>query len=289
MPCTVSFPSVPTSQSQIYRVNIASIMMDSTNAVNSVVKKITVITGSNRGIGLAIVTRLAQASPDGHFIIASRAKSAGEEAIMKLRGMGITASLEALPLDINDDSSVQAATKYLTEVYGKLDVLVNNAAIARTLQIDAKKHEYPTEYRRNYSDIYSTNVVSTGLLIELLRPLLRCAAHPKVINVSSARGSLGRSSAKELPPTVSAAYSISKTALNAMTVEMQKTEDQQQGNIQFFLACPGHCKTAFNGYRGLKDPLDGARVVEQLVSAPDGEFEFGFYEYEEDGMRKVAW
>lgn len=256
--------------------------------MNMDTQRIILVTGSNRGIGLAIVTRLAQSSPTDHFVIGSRAKSDGEEAITKLREMGITASLEALPLDINDDGSIRNATEYLTEAYGKLDVLVNNAAIARVIQVDSKSPEFATAFRGNFSDIYSTNVISTGLLTELLRPLLRRATNPMVINVTSARGSLGRSSEKKLPATVVVAYSVSKTALNAMTIEMQKAEDQQGGNIKFFLACPGHCKTAFNGYRGLKDPLDGARVVEQLVLAADGEFDFGFYEYE-DGIKKVPW
>ncbi|KAF2239286.1 hypothetical protein EV356DRAFT_502300 [Viridothelium virens] len=70
---------------------------------------------------------------------------------------------------------------------------------------------------------------------------------------------------------------------------MQKTEDAQGGKIRYFLACPGHCKTAFNGYRGPKDPLDGARVVQHLALAAEGRFDFGFYEYEEDEMKKVPW
>lgn len=70
-----------------------------------------------------------------------------------------------------------------------------------------------------------------------------------------------------MPPTAVVSYSVSKTGMNALTVEMQKTEDAREGGgkVEFYAANPGHCKTAFNGYRGTKDPKDGAEVVVRLV------------------------
>ena len=55
------------------------------------------------------------------------------------------------------------------------------------------------------------------------------------------------------------------------------------------LACPGHCKTAFNGFRGTKDPLDGARVVLELALSERDEFKSGFWEFENGEMREVPW
>jgi len=52
-------------------------------------------------------------------------------------------------------------------------------------------------------------------------------------------------------------YSVSKTALDALTIEHAKAEP----DLSFHVASPGHCKTAFNSFRGTKDPLDGAKVV----------------------------
>jgi NAD(P)-dependent dehydrogenase (short-subunit alcohol dehydrogenase family) len=119
----------------------------------------------------------------------------------------------------------------------------------------------------------------------------------KVINVSSARSSFELSTAGKLPPTVAVAYSISKTALNALTVEMQKSEnartrDSQSGGrkVSFYAVSPGHLRTAFNGFRGAKEPREGAEVVVRLVAAPEGQVEGGgFWEVEEGVLRRVPW
>jgi len=117
-----------------------------------------------------------------------------------------------------------------------------------------------------------------------------------VINISSARGSLVRSTTGKLPPTAAVAYSVSKTALNALTIEAQKSEDartvEENGGqrVQFYAVSPGHLKTAFNGYRGPKNPLDGAEVVVRLVIASKDQVDGGsFWEFEEGEMRKVPW
>ena len=79
---------------------------------------------------------------------------------------------------------------------------------------------------------------------------------------------------------------MSKTALNALTVEYAKVEP----SVRFYAASPGHCKTAFNGYRGTKDPLDGARVVVELATAERGKYGNGFWELEgSDECTRVPW
>ena len=92
------------------------------------------------------------------------------------------------------------------------------------------------------------------------------------------------------------AYSISKVALNALCIEQQKQESARKGEgegkgkVDFFTVNPGHCKTAFNGWRGTKDPVDGAEVVVRLVMAERGVWKPGsFLEFEEGGMREVPW
>lgn len=100
----------------------------------------------------------------------------------------------------------------------------------------------------------------------------------QIINISSARASLRLSSTRNLPPSTVISYSVSKTAVNALTVEYANSEP----TIAFYAAIPGHCKTAFNGFKGKKDPLYGARVVVELVLAEKGKYENGFWQMEGD-------
>lgn len=73
---------------------------------------------------------------------------------------------------------------------------------------------------------------------------------------------------------------MSGAALNSLTIELQNTEDvlkeggegKGRGKVEFWAANPGHCKTAFNGYRGTKGPIDGAELVVQLVVGEEGQW-----------------
>lgn len=88
-----------------------------------------------------------------------------------------------------------------------------------------------------------------------------------------------------LPQTACVPYSVSKVALNALTLEMRKTYP----DVSFYAANPGHCKTAFNGYKGKKDPVDGAKVVVELALAEKGVYGDGFWQFEVEGMREMPW
>jgi NAD(P)-dependent dehydrogenase (short-subunit alcohol dehydrogenase family) len=81
-----------------------------------------------------------------------------------------------------------------------------------------------------------------------------------------------------MPSTVSVPYSISKTALNAMTVEYSRTKGNE--GVLFQCASPGHCKTEFNGWRGTKDPLDGAKVIVELAFCEREKYPMGFWQME---------
>ena len=79
-------------------------------------------------------------------------------------------------------------------------------------------------------------------------------------------------------------YSVSKTALNALTVGYAKAEP----TVAFYAASSGHCKTAFNGFRGTKDPLDGATVIVELALAEQGKYENGFWQLEGDDEKEAS-
>lgn len=86
---------------------------------------------------------------------------------------------------------------------------------------------------------------------------------------------------------MSISYCVSKTALNALTIEYAKAEP----DVVFHAVNPEFCKTAFNGYKGTKDPLDGAAVVVELAVAEKGKYRNGFWqmEGEEKEPTEVPW
>lgn len=91
---------------------------------------------------------------------------------------------------------------------------------------------------------------------------------------------------EQLPPTASIPYTISKTALNVAMLEIAKLET----DVLFQAVSPGHCKTAFNGFRGTKDPLEGAEVVVRLMGDEESQRRgTGFWEFEEGELKMVPW
>ncbi|KAL6240314.1 hypothetical protein RBB50_012781 [Rhinocladiella similis] len=230
-------------------------------------------TGANRGIGFAIVQALAShpSTASASFLLGCRSADKGKDAIDELRSKGITASIEPLVLDVTSDESIRGALGLVQRLYGRLDVLINNAGYAAI----PSSSEY-SDWRDIYVKVHETNVTSVALMMQNFLPLLRKSTGT-IINISSARGSIGLASSGALPPTVSVPYSVSKAALNMLTVEMSRQVENQE--VEFQLVSPGHCKTAFNGYRGTRDPLEGANVVVGLIVAEEGRHKnAGFWE-----------
>lgn len=158
-------------------------------------------------------------------------------------------------------------------------MLINNAAIASNPNPDL------SDFRRVYASILDTNITSVGVVTSLFLPLLNASVNPLVINVSSARASVALQTSGKLPPTASIPYTISKTGLNILTLELAKLHE----NIRFYCASPGHCCTAFNQYRGVKDPVEGAKVIVELALSENGRYEPGFWEFENGVMSIVDW
>ncbi len=93
-------------------------------------KKVAVVTGSNKGIGLAIVKRLCKGF-NGDTILTSRDERLGREAVQRLEQEGLNPLYHQL--DITSQESIDRLKTFLLVQYGGLDVLVNNAAICFTL------------------------------------------------------------------------------------------------------------------------------------------------------------
>ncbi|KAL6308517.1 hypothetical protein BKA93DRAFT_762875 [Sparassis latifolia] len=226
------------------------------------------ITGANRGIGFSVVQGLALQKLDDQLVLAARSIDKANGAIAELRKLGLTSDIHSLALDVTDDVSIRAAEQTVRGRYGKLDILINNAGIAII--------PFPGEIdnlRSIYNAIYDTNVSGVAVVTSVFLPLLALSPDPRVINVSSGRASIELAMSGKLPPTGSIPYSTSKTALNVLTIEYQKLHP----NVLFQTIDPGYCKTGMNGYRGPRDPLDGASVIVKLANAARDKYKSGFW------------
>jgi NAD(P)-dependent dehydrogenase (short-subunit alcohol dehydrogenase family) len=225
---------------------------------------IALVTGANKGIGYEIAAGLGALG----WQVGVGARDAGrrEAAVAKLRADGVDAF--GVPLDVTDDASVTAAAALIEERFGRLDVLVNNAAVTGGVPQEPTRVDPATVLK-----VVDTNVVGVIRVTNAMLPLLRRSDRPRIVNMSSSVGSLTRQSVpgSETGP-ISAAYAPSKTFLNAVTVQYAK----ELPGIQINLGCPGFTATDLNNFRGVRTPSQGAAIAIKLATRPDGTG--GFYE-----------
>lgn len=220
---------------------------------------IALVTGANKGIGFEIAVSLGAL---GWSVgVGARDDERRESAVEKLRSAGVDAF--GVPLDVTDDASVAAAAELIEERAGRLDVLVNNAAVTGGMPQTPTTVD-PATMRA----VVETNVIGVIRVTNAMLPLLRRSASPRIVNMSSTVGSLTRQSAPgaETGP-ISAAYAPSKTFLNAVTVQYAK--ELSDTNILINLGCPGFCATDLNGFRGVRTPEQGAAIAIKLATLPD--------------------
>ncbi|MFE4549177.1 SDR family oxidoreductase [Streptomyces sp. NPDC056785] len=226
--------------------------------------KTALVTGANKGIGYAIAAGLGAL---GHRVgVGARDEGRRETAVRKLRAAGVDAF--GVALDVTSDASVAEAADLVERQAGRLDVLVNNAGISGEMGPDWVQD--PTTLDLGVvRTVVETNVLGVIRVTNAMLPLLRRSASPRVVNVSSAVASLTRQADPDIEiGPVMAAYSPSKTFLNAVTVQYAR---QFAGtNILVNAACPGLVATDFTGFHGPRTPEQGAATAIRLATLPDG-------------------
>ncbi|MBS2539093.1 SDR family NAD(P)-dependent oxidoreductase [Catenulispora sp. NF23] len=224
-------------------------------------RTIALVTGANKGIGYEIAAGLGAL---GWSIgVGARDEQRRNAAVEKLRAAGVQAF--GVPLDVSDDASATAAAQLIEEQAGRLDVLVNNAAITGGMPQEPTGVD-PATIRT----VVETNVIGVVRVTNAMLPLLRRSAAPRIVNMSSSVGSLTRQSGPDAEQTagpVSAAYAPSKTFLNAIT--LQYVRELSGTNILINVGCPGYVATDLNGFRGVRTPEQGAAIAIKLATLPD--------------------
>jgi NAD(P)-dependent dehydrogenase (short-subunit alcohol dehydrogenase family) len=241
--------------------------------------RIALVTGANKGIGYAIAAGLGAL---GYRVgVGARDAARREGAVEKLRAAGVDAF--GVPLDVTGDRSVADAAELVGQRAGRLDALVNNAGISGPTGPGWVQD--PTTLDLGLvRTVVETNVIGVIRVTNAMLPLLRRSASPRIVNVSSAVGSMARQADPgiEVGP-VMAAYAPSKSFLNAVTVQYAR---QLAGTgILINAACPGLVATDFTGFLGPRTPEQGAATAIRLATLPDGGPTGSFFE--DDGV--VPW
>jgi NAD(P)-dependent dehydrogenase (short-subunit alcohol dehydrogenase family) len=233
------------------------------------------VTGANKGIGYEIAAGLGRL---GFSVgVGARDEQRRETAVGKLRAAGFDAF--GVPLDVTDDASVAAAAELLRDRGGRLDVLVNNAAV--TGGSPQEPTRVSAEIMRR---VVETNVIGVIRVTNAMLPLLRRSAAPRIVNMSSTVGSMARqvADAGDTGP-VSAAYAPSKTFLNAVMIQYVK--ELAGTGILINAGCPGFVATDLNGFRGVRTPEQGAAIAIRLATLPGDGPTGGFF----DEAGPIAW
>jgi len=234
-------------------------------------KPVALVTGANQGIGLQIAKDLT-----GHgftVLVGSRDLGKGEAAAQE-----IGADAHALQLDVTDQASIAAAAARVRTEFGRLDVLIQNAAISNTSKPSGLTVvEYAATTRpsnvslEEMRAVWETNVFGVLSVYQALLPLLRETPGARIVNVSSGVGSLTTNSdpAYAYRAIFGPVYPASKTALNALTLAMA-LELEPEG-IKVNAVSPGFTRTNLNGFQGTETLEEGAReAVRVALLGPDG-------------------
>ncbi|MFJ8577292.1 SDR family oxidoreductase [Micromonospora sp. NPDC093277] len=219
---------------------------------------IALITGANRGIGLATARQLG--AHGWTVLLGARDAARGREAERALRAEGTDARF--VPLDVTDGASVAAAAELVEREHGHLDVLVNNAGIVR-----ADGSALPSETTLGtLREVFETNVFGVVAVTNAFLPLLHKAPAARIVNVSSEVGSIAVMTDPQgaLFELTSVPYPSSKAALNMVTAMYAK--ELRDTPIKVNAANPGYCATDFNNHSGFRTAEEGAEVSVHLAT-----------------------
>ena len=238
-------------------------------------RKVAVITGSHKGLGLAIARKLAQ-QDDIWVIITSRKEANCQATEQRLKAEGI--EVDCHQLDVTDPNSVNDFIEWVTSAYGRVDILVNNAGVNPS-QV-AEEASMLTAKAETMLDTFNTNAIGALRMCQAVIPLMKQRGYGRIVNVSTEMASLQQIPQDFYPPAPS--YRMSKVGLNAMTTMLAK--ELKDTNILVNNYSPGWMKTDIGGEDAPYTTEEGAETAIYLATLPDGALQGGFFAE----MRKIG-
>jgi NAD(P)-dependent dehydrogenase (short-subunit alcohol dehydrogenase family) len=215
------------------------------------------VTGANKGIGFETVRRLAGLGWTVWLGARDQARLAG--AVTRLGDLVPGGDVRPLLLDVTSDESVAISRDLVERESGSLDVLVNNAGISG--RFVGPEDTVPADFL----PVYGVNVLGTVRMTGAFLPLLRKAAEPRLVMVSSGMGSFALTTDPNRVESsfASIVYPSSKAALNMVTSQYARSFR----DIRVCAVDPGYTATDFNGNRGTQTVEEGAEPVVQACVA----------------------
>ncbi len=223
------------------------------------------VTGANRGIGLAASRALARHGL--RVVLTARRMEDAVEAARELRVEDV--EVEPEQLDLASEESVQACATRLERAGRHIDVLVNNGAVLFEGDVLSTRSE-------DLARSVEVNLLGALWCCRAFVPGMVARKYGRVVNVSSGWGSF----AEGLDGPAS--YSITKAALNALTVSLARTTT---GDVKVNACSPGWVRTRMGGAGADRSPEEGANVIVWLATLPGEGPDGGFFRDRES----IAW
>jgi NAD(P)-dependent dehydrogenase (short-subunit alcohol dehydrogenase family) len=224
-------------------------------------KKVALVTGANKGIGLEIARQLARAGIA--VIMGARNLQRGQDAASDLAKAGL--DVEAIGIDLTDEASIASAAAKIAAKYNRLDILINNAGI-----VDPEDGTPSVSSTAATRRLMETNFLGTLAVTQAMLPLLRRSSAGRIVNLSTTLGSLAINGDPSSPYYEARliGYNASKAALNMLTVQL--AAELRDTSIVVNSVAPGYVKTDLTGGNGVMTPAEGARLpVEYALLGPD--------------------
>lgn len=237
-----------------------------TEAKMTEAKKIALVTGGNKGLGLETSRQLAAAGVV--VLLAARDAAKGEAAAKTLQAEGL--DVRALKLDVDQPADHAAAASRIESEFGRLDILVNNAGVMLDPSF-GQKNETSITTQDVLRRTFDTNFFAVVALTQTLLPLLRKSAAGRIVNLSSILGSLTLHATKGSPIYDSKvfAYDASKAALNSFTIHL--AHELADTKIKVNSVHPGWVKTDMGTDAAPMELPEGAKTtVAMALLAEDG-------------------
>ena len=236
-------------------------------------KKVALISGANKGIGLETARQLGK---QGIIVLlGARDLGRGEKAAAELVAEGIDA--RAVKLDVLNATDIAALGAKIDKDFGVLDILVNNAGVMK----DARTgNETTTTSQAVLRETFDTNFFAVIELTQTLLPLLRKSDAGRIVNLSSILGSntLHAKPGSSIYDAKTFSYDASKAALNSFTIHL--AHELAGTKIKVNSAHPGWVKTEMGGEGAMMELEEGAKTSVELATLPDDGPSGGFFHME---------